>query len=206
MWFVGNTEGGFVVNKPRGLTIDGIQYPRNIFTLWSKTELAAIGIKPYSETSPDKRYYNAGAVTRTVVNGEVVGTYAAMPKDVTALKETMLDKVKAAASGLQNATDWYWARATKGNKPVPQEVVDHAESVYTMMDTKEAAIEALLTVEEVMAYQNTPAILTTYIKHTSEEGVETYGPETTVTETEIDQSSHGWPSLEVDPSFVSITF
>ncbi len=206
MWFVGNTEGGFGVNKPRGLTIDGIQYPRNIFTLWSKAELAAIGIKPYSTTSPDKRYYNAGTLVNTEVGDSVVGTYAAMPKDVTAIKESMLKKVRATTSGLQSETDWYWMRASKGNKPVPQNVKAHASSVYAMMDTKELAVNALSTLAEVMAFQNTPATLTTYVKHTSEEGVETYGPETTVTETEIDQSSHGWPSLEADPSFVSIAF
>ena len=74
MWFVGTTESGFVVNKPRGLTIDSIQYPRNIFALWSKAELAAIGILPYSETKPDTRYYNSGAISRALVGDTVVGT------------------------------------------------------------------------------------------------------------------------------------
>ncbi|PSR08339.1 MAG: hypothetical protein C7M88_10190, partial [Candidatus Arcticimaribacter sp.] len=77
MWFVGNTETGFTVNKARGLTIGDVQYPRNIFVLWSKEELAAIGIKPYSETRLDSRYYNQGALTRAESDGEIVGTYAA---------------------------------------------------------------------------------------------------------------------------------
>ena len=73
MWFVGNTEVGFIVNKARGLTIGDIQYPRNIFVLWSKEELAAIGIKPYREVRSDSRYYSDGALTRTEVDGEMVG-------------------------------------------------------------------------------------------------------------------------------------
>ena len=45
MWYV---ESVGLVKTPRGLTLDGVQHPRNIFTLWTKAELAAIGIKPAS--------------------------------------------------------------------------------------------------------------------------------------------------------------
>ena len=86
MWFVGNTEVGFTVSKARGLTIGDIQYPRNIFVLWSKEELAAIGIKPYREVRSDSRYYSDGALTRTEVDGDMVGTYAGVAKDVDQLK------------------------------------------------------------------------------------------------------------------------
>ena len=72
------------------MTIGDVQYPRNIFVLWSKEELAAIGIKPYSEVHPDSRYYSDGALTRTETDGEMVGTYAAVAKDVDALKDNML--------------------------------------------------------------------------------------------------------------------
>ena len=58
--------------------------------LWSKEELAEIGIKPYSEVRPDTRYYSDGALTRAETDGEIVGTYAAIDKDVDALKDTML--------------------------------------------------------------------------------------------------------------------
>ncbi len=45
MWYV-DTIG--LIRTPRGITKDGVQHPRNIFRLWSKEELAAIGIKPAS--------------------------------------------------------------------------------------------------------------------------------------------------------------
>ena len=205
MWFVGETETGFIVNKPRGLTIDSIQYPRNIFALWSKAELAAIGILPYSETKPDTRYYNSGALTRALVGDEVVGTYATHDKDADSLKEAMLSSVKAQASSLQSAVDWYWSRASKGGKAVPVEVQAHATAIYTEMDAKEADIAALTTLADVIAFQNTPMTETRYIKHTSDEGVETYGPETETSDRSVDNTTHGWPSLEVDPAFVSIT-
>ena len=205
MWFVGNTEVGFVVNKARGLTIGDVQYPRNIFVLWSKAELAAIGIKPYSETRLDSRYYNQGALTRTESDGEMVGTYAAIDKDVDTLKATMLQSVKAQAGSLQSQVDWYWSRAAKGGTAVPADVATHATAIYTVMDSKETAIAALSDLAAVIVYQNTPMIETRKVKHTSDEGVETYGPETETHNRDVDNVTHGWPSLEeVDPAFVSL--
>jgi len=205
MWFVGNTETGFVVNKPRGLTIDSVQYPRNIFALWSKEELAAIGVKPYSETRLDSRYYNQGALTRTESDGEVLGTYASHDKDVDTLKATMLGTVKSIAGSLQSNVDWYWSRAAKGGTSVPADVATHATAIYTEMEAKETAIAALSDLAAVIAYQNTPMIETRKIKHTSDEGVETYGPETETSNRDVDNVTHGWPSIEeVDPAFVSI--
>ena len=205
MWFVGNTEVGFTVNKARGLTIGDVQYPRNIFVLWSKEELAAIGIKPYSEIHPDQRYYTSGALTRTETSGDMVGTYEAVSKDVDHLKSNMLSKVKSIAGSLQSHVDWYWSRAAKGGTAVPEDVATHATAIYTVMDTKESAIAAMTTLDEIKAYQNKPMVETRKIKHTSDEGVETYGPETETSDLEVDQVTHGWPSLEeVDPSFVSL--
>ena len=205
MWFVGNVETGFVVNKPRGLTIDSVQYPRNIFALWSKEELAAIGIKPYSEVRPDSRYYSDGALTRTESDGEIVGTYASLSKDVDHLKNNMLSTVKSVAGSLQSHIDWYWSRAAKGGTAVPSNVAAHATAIYTMMDDKETAIAALTTLDAIIAYQNKPMVGTYKVKHTAEDGTETYGPETYTTNHEVNQVTHGWPSLEeADPSFVSL--
>ena len=155
MWFVGNSETGFVVNKARGLTIGDVQYPRNIFVLWSKEELAAIGIKPYSEVRSDSRYYSDGALTRTETDGEMVGTYASVAKDVDALKANMLGTVKSTAGSLQSQVDWYWSRAAKGGTAVPADVATHATAIYTVMDTKESDINAMTTLDEVKAYQVT---------------------------------------------------
>ena len=205
MWFVGNVETGFTVNKARGLTIGDVQYPRNIFVLWSKEELAEIGVKPYSETRLDSRYYNQGALTRAERDGEIVGTYAAIDKDVDALKATMLGTVKSIAGSLQSQVDWYWSREAKGGTAVPSDVAAHATAIYTTMDTKESAIAALSDLDAIKAYQNKPMVGTYKVKHTAEDGTETYGPETYTTNHEVDQVTHGWPSLEdADPSFVSL--
>jgi len=205
MWFVGNTEIGFIVNRARGLTIAGIQYPRNIFTIWSKEELAAIGVKPYSEVRPDSRYYSDGALTRAEVDGTIVGTHAGVAKDVAQLKSEMMDSVKSQVSSLQGDVDWYWSRASKGGTAVPDRIRYHAAAIYTEMESKESAISALTTLDGIIAYQNHPMIETSKVKHTSAEGVVTYGPQTTTSNVEINKVTHGWSSLNpVDPSFVSL--
>ena len=205
MWFVGETETGFVVNKPRGLTINSIQYPRNIFALWSKEELTSIGVKPYSEVRPDSRYYSDGVLTRTEVNGEILGTYASLSKDVDHLKNNMLSTVKSQAGSLQSYIDWYWSRAAKGGTAVPTAIATHATAIYTTMDTKESAISALSDLDAIKAYQNTPMVGTYKVKHTADDGTETYGPETYTSNHEVNQVTHGWPTLEeADPSFVSL--
>ena len=83
MWYVDSVG---LVKTPRGLTIDGIQHPRNIFTQWSKAELAAIGIKPASITAVDSRYKNTGELTWDTSGDEAVGTYATTEKAVAGLK------------------------------------------------------------------------------------------------------------------------
>ena len=205
MWFVGNTEVGFIVNKARGLTIGDIQYPRNIFVLWSKEELAAIGIKPYREVRSDSRYYSDGALTRTEVDGEMVGTYAGVAKDVDQLKSSMMESVKSQVSSLQGAVDWYWSRAAKGGTAVPDAIRYHAAAIYTEMEAKETAIDAMTTLDEIIAYQNHPMVETRKVQHTSEEGVVTYGPQTEVSNMEVNKVKHGWSSLiPAHPSFVSL--
>ena len=204
MWFVGNIASGFVVNKPRGLTIDSIQYPRNIFALWSKAELAAIGVMPYSEVRSDNRYYHDGVLTRVIVVDEVVGTYAPLSKDIDHLKNNMLSTVKSVTGSLQSSVDWYWARAAKGGTAVPSAIATHATAIYTEMEDKKTAIAALSDLADVIAYQNTPMVETRKVKHTADDGVETYGPQTYTVNRSVDNTTHGWPSLEIDPAFVSI--
>jgi len=65
----------------------------------------------------------------------------------------------------------------------------------------------LTTLEDVMLYENTPYTEVRKVKHTSEDGVETYGPETEESNREINMTMH-WtsnPKDDVDPSFVSLT-
>ena len=202
-----NGQVGRVIRSPASITINGITYPRNIFTKWSKAELADIGIRPYREVGVDSKYYWQGAAS-TEIGDEVVVTYAAIDRDVADLKKNMKAQVKALAASKLAATDWMVTRAMEGGTAVSDDVTAYRAAVREASNTKEAEIEALADLDAVIAYEAKPYVEVRKVKHTSEEGVETYGPETESFDRNISMVTGGWPVdplAEVDPAFVSLT-
>ena len=198
MWLQNGTQ---IIKTPRSLTVNDVTYPSAVFR--DAELLESLGVTPYTETRVDNRYYWTGNVT--IADG--VGTYEAIPRDVEQLKEGMLGTINSQVSSIQGGIDWYWARASKGGKAVPTEIEAFAETIYAEQVTKEAEVTALTTLEDVMLYEATPYTEVRKIKHTSEDGVETYGPETDEATREINMTMH-WtanPMDEIDPAFVSLT-
>ena len=190
-----------IIKTPRSLTVGDVTYPSAVFR--DAELLESLGVTPYSETRVDNRYYWTGNVT--VADG--VGTYEAIPRDVEQLKEGMLDTINSQVSAIQGGIDWYWSRASKGGKVVPAEIEAFAATIYAEQVNKEEEVTALTTLEDVMLYEATPYTEVRKIKHTSEDGVETYGPETDEDTREINMTMH-WttnPKDEIDPAFVSLT-
>ena len=178
------------------MVISGITYPRAIFR--NSDTLASLGIKPYSETTPDSRYYHNGAFTLDESGAEVVGTYAGTARDVDTLKTRMLDTINSQVASKQGAIDWYWARADKGHTAVPANIATYATTIYSEQATKESEVAALSTLDEIMEYENRPH---TEVRRT---GV---GDETESFAREINMLQH-WtanPTDEVDEAFVSLT-
>jgi hypothetical protein len=186
MWIYNET----IIKTPRTMVIADVTYPRNIFR--DSDLLTLLGIEPY-EMPPQKnqRYW---------WNNE-------LPRDVETLKEGMLNTINSQVSAIQGGIDWYWARASKGGKAVPTEIEEFAATIYAEQVTKEAEVTALTTLDDVMLYEATPYTEVRKIKHTSEDGVETYGPETDEHTRHINMTMH-WtanPMDEIDPAFVSLT-
>ena len=79
MW--AKVESGTItemIPKPKDLTIGDTNYPRNIFELWSASELEAIGIYEITVDSTnlkDERYYKNTDITYAYASGAVTGTY-----------------------------------------------------------------------------------------------------------------------------------
>ena len=209
MWYVDSIG---LVKTPRGLTIDGIQHPRNIFRLWSKAELAAIGIKPASITSVDARYNNTGEITWDTSGEEAVGTYATTVKDVADLKIEMKATVKSLASSSLVGSDWMHLREGDGGTAMPADWKTYRAAVRTTSNAKETEIDALADLDAVKAYENHPV---TYTRKTYDDAAETWGAPNVTTDTTINKvfwtelGSHAdsWPTApdhEADPSFVSV--
>ena len=212
MWYVDSVG---LVKTPRGLTIDGIQHPRNIFTHWTKAELAAIGIKPASITAVDSRYKNTGELTWNTSGDEAVGTYATTDVAVADLKLNMTESVQSQAASILSQSDWYAIREAEGGTAIPADWKTYRAAVRTTSNAKETEIDALADLDAVKAYENHPVTYTRLTGTTDAEGVTTYAVPNITTDTTInkvywtDEGGHAdsWPVApdhEADPSFVSV--
>jgi len=212
MWYVDSVG---LVKTPRGLTIDGIQHPRNIFTLWSKAELAAVGIKPAGITAVDTRYKNTGELTWNTSGAEAVGTYATTDKVAADLKTEMKASVNSNASSILAQSDWMSIRAADGGTAVPSAWATYRTALRTIVNAKETEIDALADMDAVKAYEAHPVTYTRKTGTTDAEGVTTYAAPNITTDTivnkvnwtELGGHADSWPTSPdhtADPSFVSV--
>ena len=155
MWYVDSIG---LVKTPRGVTIDGIQHPRNIFTLWTKADLAAIGIKPARITSVDQRYTNTGSITWDTSGAEVVGTYGTTDKVAADLKTNMTASVQSHAASLLGGSDWYTIREAEGGTACPADWKTWRAGVRTESNSKVTAIAALADLDAIKAFDDATPI------------------------------------------------
>jgi hypothetical protein len=179
-----------LINNPRGMIIDDIQYSRNIFSLWSVAEKEAKGIYEvvFNNTKKkDEEYYtntnqtftydaDAGTVTATygdaTAKAHADTLYTEDDEDnglgtegkikVEGLKTKKIKIIKQQAAGILAETDWYIVRKADANTAVPSAITNHRAAVRT----KCAAMETLVT-----NASNTAAIETLYTHvNTADEG------------------------------------
>ena len=200
MWYF----NGQTIKTPKAMVISDITHPPGIFR--DSAMLTSLGIKPYSETTPDSRYYHNGAYTVDTSGAEVVGTYASTARDLATLRTRMLGDADSVASSRHAAIDWYWSRASKGGTAVPANIATYATALYSEHETIKTAIAACDTLDKIKAYEAKPHTETRKVKHTAENGDVTYGPETETSTRHINMCTHysANPTDEVDPAFVSL--
>ena len=201
MWYY-NSQ---IIKTPKAMVISDVTYPRGIFR--DAATLSSLGIKPYSEVTPDNRYYWNGAYTVDTTGTEVVGTYAGTARDVATLKTGMLDTINSQVSSKQGAIDWYWARADKGGTAVPANIATYATTIYSEQATKESEVAALDTLDKIKEYE---ARAYTEVRKVSTYNDDGSFKEYSGTESfarSINMLTH-WtanPTDEADPAFVSLT-
>ncbi len=146
-----------VYTRPKGLTIGEVNYPSNIFMLWTSSELEAIGIYEIvidNSNFKDQEYYTNTNQTFAFASGTVTasyGTATAKPIDdvlFTAQDETdglgtegdvkqvgirqgHIDRINAQAAGNLSPTDWMVVRATEGGTAVPSGTTTKRAAVRT---------------------------------------------------------------------------
>ena len=202
MWY---SETLGTIKTPRALTVNGIQHPSNIFRAWSSQELADIGIYPARVDAPDSRYWNTGAESYTLTDGEYVISYASTEKDVASLKTDVIGKINAHVGSLLSSSDWRVIREADGGTAVSDDWKTYRNEVRAHGNSLESGVEAFASVEAVRNFQNHAVQEERKLSTYDADGVETIGPETETVNRTVDKTTWGWPTApdaKVDPYHV----
>ena len=175
----------------QSIVIGDNQYPKQIFTLWSKAEREAIGIYEVEmDTSKrkDEEWYINTNVTYSFGSGKVTGSYGdatakkhadtlwtsqdktdgKIPEGqdvgdvaIEGLKTKLIKTVKRQAAGELQNTDWYVIRKADAGTAVPSAITTHRAAVRTKAAEQETAITNAA---------DTPALETLYTYTEQEDG------------------------------------
>ena len=171
----------------KGITIGDNQYPKAIFTLWTKSEREAIGIYEVeidNSKRKDEQWYINTNVTYAFGSGKVTGSYGdATAKahadtlytaqdesdgkgtegdvKVEGLKTRLIRTVKSQAAGILQDTDWYIVRKADAGTAVPSSITNHRAAVRTKCAEMETSITNA---------SDTPALETLYTYTKQEDG------------------------------------
>ena len=202
MWY---SETLGTIKTPRALTVNGIQHPSNIFRAWSSQELADIGIYPARVDAPDSRYWNTGAESYNLTDGEYVISYASTEKDVAVLKKELIEKIRANVGSVLAPSDWRVIREADGGTAVSDDWKTYRNEVRAHGNSLESGVEAFASVAAVRNFQNHAVQEERKVSTYDSEGVETIGPETETVNRTVDKTYWGWPTApdaKVDPYHV----
>ena len=158
MWAL--VESGSVTQiytRPKAITVGEVNYPANIFMLWSASELEAMGIYEVvidNTNLKSNEYYINTNQSFAFGSGKVTATYGtatAKPMDnvlFTAQDETdglgtegevkqpgirqgHIDAINSQAAGNLSPTDWMVVRAAEGGTAVPSSITTKRAAVRT---------------------------------------------------------------------------
>ena len=176
-----------MLSGSQGITLDGIQHPKAIFSLWTEAERNAINIYTVEINNSKRKnteWYVNTNVTYSFNGSKVTGSYG----DATArahadtlftaqdesdgkgtegdvkdegLKTKLIRDIKNQAENELNKTDWYITRKAEKDTAIPSAVSTHRDAVRS----KQAEMETAIT-----NASDTPALETLYTYTTQEDG------------------------------------
>ena len=174
-------------NNPRGMTIGSVQYPQNIHSLWSESDLNAIGIYTVVYDNTNKRdgdwYINTNQ-TLAFAGGVVTASYGTataraiadtlytsqdntdgkIPEGksvgdvaVKGLKTVKKEIFDRQAAGMLSKYDWYIIRNTEASTAIPSAITNYRTAVRTKCNSMQTQIDGAANVDAL-------ATLFTYTK------------------------------------------
>ena len=167
------------INHPKSLVIGDVRYPAKIFSVWSASELNAIGIYEVvfdNSNFKDEKWYINTNQSYDFDGNEVTASYeTATPKAhadtlwtaqdeidgkgtegevaTRGLKYNLIRDLKITVANELARTDWYITRNTEKSTAIPSAISTHRDAVRT----KQAEMETAIT-----NASDTPALETLY--------------------------------------------
>ncbi len=166
MWAL--VESGSVTKiytRPKAITIGDVNYPSNIFMLWTSSELEAIGIYEVvinNTNYKDQEYYINTNQTFAFASGTVTasyGTATAKPLDDTTvdgvttkgIRPSKLVAVDDLAYSLLLPSDWMVVKATETGGSVASDWTTYRSAVRTAAASMVTKINAVANVDALAA-------------------------------------------------------
>ena len=174
-----------VFTRPKGITVGEVNYPSNIFMLWTALELEALGIYEIvidNTNLKDKEYYINTNQSFDFADGVVTASYGVatakpiddvlwqegdedMPEGTSVgdvkqpgIRQGYKDTINAQAGGILQSTDWMVVRAAEGGTAVPSDIATWRAAVRTKSNDMCTAIDGAADVDALAAlytYTNT---------------------------------------------------
>ena len=164
--------------NPRGMTIGDVQYPQNIHSLWTESELNAIGIYTvvYDDTNKkaEEWYINTNQ-TLAFAGGVVTASYGTavakaiadrnevdgddnpildnngnqvVTKGLKTVKKEIFDRQ---AAGMLSKYDWYVIRNTEAGTAIPSAITDYRTAVRAKCNSMQAQVDNASDVDALAA-------------------------------------------------------
>ena len=162
-----------VFTRPKGITIGEVNYPSNIFMLWTASELETLGIYEVvidNTNLKSNEYYINTNQSFDFADGVVTASYGvatAKPlDDVTdedgnvtrGLKYNHKQIINQQAGGILQSTDWMIVRAAEGGTAIPSDIATWRAAVRTKSNDMCTMIDGVADVDALAAlyaYTNT---------------------------------------------------
>ena len=156
MWaLVEDSKVTKVYTRPTAITINDTQYPANIMSSWTATQLKAIGL--YEVIIDNSNYKNPEYYMNTnqefaFASNKVTATYGkAKAMDLDTLKTQHKQTISNQAYGLLQPNDWLVVRKQEAGTDIPSDWSTYRSQVRASATSMQAKIEAAGDVDALAA-------------------------------------------------------
>ena len=167
----GDTIEEIIVNM-KGMSVDGINHPKALFTLWTDAERKVIGIVPVTTSGShlDTTYYIEKDPTYAIASDKdsVIRTIGVKDVDkdledvnevdengiqniIRGLKYNAIQNIKAQQSEYLLKTDWYIIRKADNGTAIPSNIQTWRDAIRSDATRIENAITAAVTMDQFIA-------------------------------------------------------